>query len=69
MEMHKLLLERLESHKAEDRSERRVSVGKGKKWVKGIAAWLQCFAVYVSVVARSLPGIVPELMAYDSKHY
>lgn len=64
VEMHELLPELLASQKAEDGGEKRPNTVKGRRRVKDIAVWLQCFAVWVSVVSRSFPEVVPELMAY-----
>ena len=37
---------------------------KAKKRVQDINVWLQCFALYVGVMATKSPKQVPELMAY-----
>lgn len=64
IEMHELLPDLLTNRRAEDGSEKPASRAKGRKRVQDISAWLQCYAVFVSVVARSNPEAVPELMAY-----
>ncbi len=43
---------------------RKLSSVRGQKQVQEIAVWLQCFAVFVGVVARFEPEVVPGLMAY-----
>ena len=37
-----------------------------KKLIPDLATWIQCFALYVAVLAPSQPERVPELMAYMS---
>jgi len=37
---------------------------RGRRRVQDLNVWLQCFAVFVTVVARSSPGAVPGMMAY-----
>ena len=39
---------------------------RGRKRVQDIGVWLQCFAVFVGMVAKSSPEAVPGLMAYIS---
>ena len=62
--MHELLPELLANQKGEDCSEKHTSRAKGRKRVQDIDVWLQCYAVFVSVMARHSPETVPELMAY-----
>ena len=38
----------------------------GRNRVQDIGVWLQCFAVFVGMVAKSSPEAVPGLMAYVS---
>ena len=35
-----------------------------KRPVTELNTWLQCFAIYVGVIAAKHPGAVPELMSY-----
>ena len=61
MEMFKLLPE---DQKARDGMERQPSRARGRKRVQDIGVWLQCFAVFVGVVAKISPEAVLGLMAY-----
>jgi len=36
------------------------------KTISDLATWLQCFGLYVAVVAKAQPQRVPELMAYQA---
>ena len=63
VEMHELLPELLTNHNAEEGRERSRARA-GRKRTLDINAWLQCFGVFVSVVAKESPEAVPELMAY-----
>ncbi len=65
MEMHELLPELLASRKVEEGPDRSRAKA-GRKRILDVNAWLQCFAVFVSVVASESPEAVPELMAYMS---
>ena len=38
------------------------SRAKAKRWVQDISVWLQCFALYVSLMANKSPQHIPELM-------
>ena len=40
------------------------SRARARKRIQDINAWLQCFALYVSVMSAKDPGHVPELLAY-----
>lgn len=40
------------------------SRAKAKRWVHDINVWLQCFALYVSVMSNKSLQHIPELMAY-----
>lgn len=40
------------------------SKARARKRVQDINVWLQCFALYVSVMSAKDPGYIPELMAY-----
>ncbi len=62
-EVYELLPELLADHKGEGAS-RKLSSVRGQKQVQEIAVWLQCFAVFVGVVARFEPEVVSGLMAY-----
>ena len=48
----------------EDDTTKRVSRARAKKRVQDIHVWLQCYAVYVGVIATKSPECIPELMAY-----
>ncbi len=63
IEMYELLPELLADHKGEGAS-CKLSRARGRKQVQEIAVWLQCFAVFVGVVANYEPEVVPGLMAY-----
>ena len=62
--MQELLPELLANQKGEECSDKHTRQAKGRKRVQDIEVWLQCYAVFVSVVARDSPETVPELMAY-----
>ena len=36
------------------------------KLIPDLATWFQCFAIYVAMQATVFPGIIPELMAYQT---
>lgn len=38
-----------------------------RKMIPDLATWLQCYALYVAVVAAKQPERIPELMAYQSQ--
>lgn len=65
MEMHELLPE-FWTQKADEASGKpsTSSRTKAKKRVQDINVWLQCFALYVSVMSNKSPQHIPELMAY-----
>ena len=58
--MVELLPERLNIADSED------AKLKKKKRLLSILEWLQCYAVYVAVVARKQPGCLADLMGYQS---
>lgn len=60
VELHELLPELLTNQKVEEGPRAKT----GRKRTLDMNAWLQCFAVFVSVVSREAPESVPELMAY-----
>ena len=62
VEMGDLLPEAWSIRKGDDSSGRKVS--KAKKKVEDIHVWLQCYAVYIGVMATKHPERVPELMSY-----
>ena len=64
IEMCELLPELLADQKGGDGAGKQMSRAKGRKRVQEIAVWLQCFAVFVGVVAKFEPDVVPGLMAY-----
>ena len=64
IEMFELLPELLADQKARESMEKHPHQARGCKQVQDIGAWLQCFAVFVGVVANSSPEAVPRLMAY-----
>ena len=64
IEMFELLQELLANQKAGESTEKQPHRARGHKRVQDIGAWLQCFAVFVGLVAKSSPEAVPRLMAY-----
>ena len=64
IEMFELLPELLADQKAGESMEKQPHRARGRKRVQDIGAWLQCFAVFVGVVAKSSPEAIPGLMAY-----
>ena len=48
----------------EELTSQRLARSKGCKQTQEIHVWLQCFALYVAVIAVKCPAQVPELMAY-----
>ena len=64
VEMFELLPELLADQKAGEDTVRQPSRARGRKRVQDIGVWLQCFAVFVGVVAKTSPEAVPGLMAY-----
>ena len=61
VELHEFLPECLAES---DRSGKPVSRAKAKKRLDDLDVWLQCFALYVAVLAPTKPALVPDLMAY-----
>ena len=61
VEMHELLPELWSKAKDDNKPAARTIA---KKRVLDITVWLQCFALYVGVLAPKFPLEVPELMAY-----
>ena len=59
-----LLPEFWPDQKAEEGTAKRVNWSSAKKRVQNINVWLQCYAIYVGVMATKSPKMVPELMAY-----
>ena len=59
VEMHELLPEFWQDQKGEGKT-----TTKAKKRALELTVWLQCFALYVGVLAPRFPLEVPELMAY-----
>lgn len=64
VEMCELLPELLANQKVGDSDTKQPGRARGRKRVQEIGVWLQCFAVFVGVVAKSSPEAVPGLMAY-----
>ena len=65
IEMYKLLPEFWPSQKATEEGTSKCSNrSTAKKRVQDINVWLQCYAMYVGVLATKSPDTVPELMAY-----
>ena len=64
IEMHELLPELLANQKAEEGAEQPGGRKKPRRCILDVNAWLQCFAMFVGVVARESPEAVSELMAY-----
>ena len=48
----------------EEVASQRLARSKGRKRTQEIHVWLQCFAVYVAVVASKCSNRVPDMMAY-----
>lgn len=64
VDMSDLLPEFWPDQKAEEGTAKRVNRSSAKKRVQDINVWLQCYAIYVGVMATKSPEMVPELMAY-----
>ena len=64
IEMFELLPDLLADQKAAESMEKQPHRVRGRKWVQDIGAWLQCFEVFMGVVAKSSPEAVLGLMAY-----
>ena len=62
--MFELLPELLADPKGGESEVKQPSRARGCKRVQDISVWLQCFAAFVGVVAKSSPDAVPGLMAY-----
>ena len=67
--MSDLLPEFWLDQKAEEETAKRANRSSAKKRVQDINVWLQCYAVYVGVMATKSPKMVPELMAYMIAFY
>ena len=63
VEMYELLPE-FWVQKEEETNAKAASRAKAKRRIQDINVWLQCFGLYVSVLATQSPQYVPELMAY-----
>ena len=63
VEMYELLPE-FWVQKEEETNAKAASRAKAKRRIQDINVWLQCFSLYVSVLAIQSPQYVPELMAY-----
>ena len=64
IDMSDLLPEFWPDQKAEEGTAKRANRSTAKKRVQDINVWLQCYAMYVGVMATKFPDMVPELMAY-----
>lgn len=65
VEMCELIPEFWMVHTGEDETPaQRVARSKGRRQSQNIYVWLQCYAMYVAVLAGRYPERVPELMAY-----
>ena len=64
IDMSDLLPEFWPDQKAEEGTAKRANRLSAKKRVQDINVWLQCYAIYVGVIAAKSPEMVPELMAY-----
>lgn len=67
VEMFELLPELLVDLKTEESRDSQPSRGRSRKRVQDINVWLQCFAVFVGVVAKSAPDAVPGMMGYMTR--
>ena len=64
IEMYELLPE-FWMQKGEDQHKgKQLQQGEAKRRIQDINVWLQCFALYVGVMAKKSPQHVPEQMAY-----
>lgn len=69
VEMCELIPEFWMVHTGEDDvPAQRVVRSKGRKQSQNIYVWLQCYAIYVAVMAGKYPERVPELIAHDTHH-
>jgi len=64
VEMHELLPEFWSGNDQKDEPGKSGARAKAKKRALDLTVWLQCFALYVGVLAPEYPHEVPELMAY-----
>ena len=64
VEMSELLPEMLADHKAGELSDKQSTRARGRRRAQDITVWLQCYALFVCVVANSAPEATPGLMAY-----
>ena len=64
VEMSELLPEMLVDHKAGELSDKQSTRARGRRRAQDITVWLQCYAVFVGVVVKSVPEAIPSLMAY-----
>ncbi len=62
IEMFELLPELLADVKVDESRDGQLSRGRGRKRIQDINVWLQCFAVFVGVMAKSFPEAVPGMM-------
>ncbi len=69
IEMFELLPELLADVKVDESRDGQLSRGRGRKRIQDINVWLQCFAVFVGVVAKSSPEAVPGMMGVHDKNY
>ena len=65
--MFELLPELLADVKTDESREGQQSRTRRRKRIQDINVWLQCFAVFVKVVARSFPEAVPGMMGYMTR--
>jgi len=69
IEMYELLPEFWPSQKAtEEGTSKRSNRSTAKKRVQDINVWLQCYAMYVGVLATKSPDTVPEPDGVHDKH-
>ena len=64
IDLFDLLPEFWPDQNAEEGTAKRANRLSAKKRVQDINVWLQCYAIYVGVMATKSPEVVPELMAY-----
>ena len=65
VEMCELIPEFWMVHRGEEEvPAQRAARSKGRKQSQNIHVWLQCYAIYIAVMAGKYPERVPELMAY-----
>ena len=63
-EFIEMFAELLADQRGGEGAAKQTSRAKGRKRVQEIGVWLQCFAVFMGVVVKFVPGVVPSLMAY-----